>query len=63
MVHQTIFQIHERIENMKNKIEFYSDDFKAMSSKEYSAFMIKIMSVKSIQKIQATGEINDTTTK
>lgn len=34
-----------------------------MSSKEYSAFMIKIMSVKSIQKIQAIGEINDTTTK
>lgn len=48
---------------MKNKIEFYSDDFKAMSSKEYSAFMIKIMSIKSIQKTQATGEINDTATK
>ena len=63
MVHQTIFQIHERIEKMKHKIEFYSDDFKNMSSKEYSEFMIKIMSIKTIQITQTTGEINDPTNK
>lgn len=56
MVHQTIFQIHKRIEDVKSKIEFYSDDIKTMSSKEYSAFMIKIMSIKSIQKTPSTGE-------